>query len=459
MTVNINYQQYIEPLVTDLQDLVRVPSVRDFSTASAANPYGEAVGQALALMGDKAARDQFTVKEVDGQAIIIEPTENGSQKRIDFISHLDVVGIGPNWTYEPFAATIDNGKMYGRGTSDMKRNALLTYYALKIIADYQIPLKNHLRVVLGADEENEMDDMRYYVQKEGAPDFAFTPDATFPVTLGEKGAITFEISGKLPATSCIKHIQGGEADNVVPSSVTLTFEAANAELIAAYSRDKQLPIEILPAEGEGLVTIKVHGKGAHASTPEIGENAITRALKMVAELCHDEFATLLSDLFHPYDGSGLGVATATEIMGALTNNLGVINSTSAGDLVFTVDFRFPNAITGPEIEQAVMAKLPGFTSARIFDTPAVLQDVNRPAMQILAQTFARHFPDHSQEPIVSGGVTYSKVVPNCVSFGANFETDPHVAHQADEFIALDTLPELLKLYTEVIIALGQAEEL
>lgn len=459
MTGNINYHQYIEPLVQDLQDLVRVPSVRDFSTASAANPYGEAVGQALALMVDKAARDHFKVKEVDGQAIIIEPVENGKQKRIDFISHVDVVGIGPNWTYEPFAATIDNGKMYGRGTSDMKRNALLTYYALKIIADYQIPLKNQLRVVLGTDEENEMDDMRYYVQKEGAPDFAFTPDATFPVTLGEKGAITFEISGKLPEISRIKSIQGGEADNVVPSSVTLTLQETNSELIENYIRDNQLPIEIVPAEAEGCVTIIVHGKGAHASTPEIGENAITRALKMVADIYHDEFATLLSNLFYPYDGSGLEIATSTETMGALTNNLGVIHSNAVADLVFTVDFRFPNSITGPAIEQAVMAKLPGFTSTRIFDTPAVMQDVNRPAIQILAQTFAQHFPNHSQEPIVSGGVTYSKVVPNCVSFGANFETDPHVAHQADEFIALDTLPELLQLYTEVIIALGTAENL
>jgi len=336
---------------------------------------------------------------------------------------------------------------------------LLTYYALKIIADYQIPLKNQLRVVLGTDEENEMDDMRYYVQKEGAPDFAFTPDATFPVTLGEKGAITFEISGKLPEISRIKSIQGGEADNVVPSSVTLTLQETNSELIENYIRDHQLPIEIVPAEAEECMTIIVHGKGAHASTPEIGENAITRALKMVADIYHDDFATLLSDLFYPYDGSGLGIATATEKMGALTNNLGVIHSNTAADLVFTVDFRFPNSITGPAIEQAVMAKLPGFTSTRIFDTPAVMQDVNRPAIQILAQTFARHFPNHSQEPIVSGGVTYSKVVPNCVSFGANFETDPHVAHQADEFIALDTLPELLQLYTEVIIALGTAENL
>ncbi len=37
-------------------------------------------------------------------------------------AHIDTVPVSPGlpWNYEPFGATIDNGRMYGRGTADMK---------------------------------------------------------------------------------------------------------------------------------------------------------------------------------------------------------------------------------------------------------------------------------------------------------------------------------------------------
>jgi succinyl-diaminopimelate desuccinylase len=39
-----------------------------------------------------------------------------------FEGHTDVVTPGDQsaWTYDPFGATIDDGRMYGRGTADMK---------------------------------------------------------------------------------------------------------------------------------------------------------------------------------------------------------------------------------------------------------------------------------------------------------------------------------------------------
>lgn len=37
-----------------------------------------------------------------------------------FAGHTDVVPAGKNWSVEPFAGIIENGKLYGRGASDMK---------------------------------------------------------------------------------------------------------------------------------------------------------------------------------------------------------------------------------------------------------------------------------------------------------------------------------------------------
>ena len=56
-------------------------------------------------------------------------------------------------------------------------------------------------------------------------------------------------------------------------------------------------------------------------------------------------------------------------------------------------------------------------------------------------------------------MTYAKIVPNCVAFGMDFEDQPDVAHQADEFICLDNLAELLQFYTQISVELGNLDTL
>jgi succinyl-diaminopimelate desuccinylase len=44
-----------------------------------------------------------------------------SKPSICFTGHVDVVPLGARpWSFEPFAGVIDGGKLYGRGSSDMK---------------------------------------------------------------------------------------------------------------------------------------------------------------------------------------------------------------------------------------------------------------------------------------------------------------------------------------------------
>ena len=46
---------------------------------------------------------------------------SSNQKNICFTGHVDVVPLGSRaWQYDPFAAEIHEGKLFGRGSSDMK---------------------------------------------------------------------------------------------------------------------------------------------------------------------------------------------------------------------------------------------------------------------------------------------------------------------------------------------------
>ena len=59
----------------------------------------------------------------EGRKHILAEIENGSSDTVLGLSgHLDVVAVSEpdKWTHDPFGGEIEDGKMYGRGTSDMK---------------------------------------------------------------------------------------------------------------------------------------------------------------------------------------------------------------------------------------------------------------------------------------------------------------------------------------------------
>jgi succinyl-diaminopimelate desuccinylase len=68
-------------------------------------------------------------------AEIPHPDGPGDRPTLIVNGHLDVVPLDPEaWTYDPFTATVANGKLYGRGTADMKGGIAAAIAALDVIA-------------------------------------------------------------------------------------------------------------------------------------------------------------------------------------------------------------------------------------------------------------------------------------------------------------------------------------
>ena len=455
---NIDYQKYVDELIDKIGDLVRVRSVYDSDSATKEKPYGEGIDEALALITDWASEDNFEVTNYNGHAILIERKDaNKSAERIDFVSHIDVVGEGSNWSYLAFDAVIEDGRMYGRGTNDMKRAVVLTYFVLRIIQDYSIPMKNRLCLVYGTDEETNMQDLQHYLEVEGAPEFAVTPDATFPLGIGEKGATTWLMTGEMPKDSAFINIKGGEGANNVPSICKVTVPMIDYSKIQQYRRQTGWNIEMAPMNDGIQITVK--GKSAHASRPDLGENAIILALTLVRDVYDDAFSGNLVELFGYSDGRGLDISCSSPEMGPLTINLGTIKIINQ-QIVMELDSRFPQVTTSDSITEKIKERLNDhFEITRPFDTPAILYNLDGTACKTLMKQFKEHYPNHSQEPELMGGVTYAKIVPNCVAFGMDFQGQPMLAHQADEYIELDNLKELLQFYTELAVELGNLESL
>ena len=85
---------------------------------------------------------------------IIEATLNpGAEKQLIFNGHLDVVPIArPDaWTKKPWDPVLEDGRLYGRGASDMKSSCAVMIHLMELLRDMDLPLSVGVHLV--PDEE------------------------------------------------------------------------------------------------------------------------------------------------------------------------------------------------------------------------------------------------------------------------------------------------------------------
>jgi acetylornithine deacetylase len=77
----------------------------------------------------------------------------GKGRSLILNGHIDVVGPGPGWSVDPWGGEISNGKIYGRGSADMKSGIAAMIMAAKCIQEAEVKLKGDLIVESVVDEE------------------------------------------------------------------------------------------------------------------------------------------------------------------------------------------------------------------------------------------------------------------------------------------------------------------
>jgi len=113
--------------------------------------------------------------------------------------HLDVVPAGDDWKRNPFEAWIENGRIYGRGSSDNKGQMASMMAVAKFLKENESTLKGQLILAGVADEERGSTlGLEYLLNECGIKaDFAIIPDVAHNMQLidvTEKGTLFLEIT-------------------------------------------------------------------------------------------------------------------------------------------------------------------------------------------------------------------------------------------------------------------------
>ena len=195
---DINFKDLVKPYYEEaletLKKDVSINSIYDEKTISKDAPYGAGVKKCFDFLKELALKDGFNVDTCDGRALEISFGEG--KNLIYVLAHQDVVPVSGNWKFGPFNPTIEDDKLYGRGTSDDKGPGISAYYALKALKDNGLINNFRVRLVFGGDEERGSSCLEYYFNtlKKEQPTYGFTPDGDFPLIYGEKGNYSNEES-------------------------------------------------------------------------------------------------------------------------------------------------------------------------------------------------------------------------------------------------------------------------
>lgn len=221
---NINRQidNFIErnrkEIIENICRFVNIPSVAEEGCAE--YPYGEKCAEALDFCAELAKEKGLIVDNYDYYGLEIRLQEEQKGKRLLFAAHADVVPASEENLYPPFQGLVDKGYIIGRGVVDDKAPLIALLYALAFLKEEGLIPENDIRLFAGSHEETDMEDLKYYLQKAGQPDFGIAADDDFPITNGEKSVLKFQLRGKEYIDSMKELLQNDSSGERFGLSVT-----------------------------------------------------------------------------------------------------------------------------------------------------------------------------------------------------------------------------------------------
>lgn len=416
-----------------------VPSLK--AAPQPGQPFGPEVRRMLDMALEDAKALGFEVRDFDGYAGDIRMGAIDADP-LAILAHLDVVPAGDGWRTDPFTPTQEGDRIYARGTSDDKGPAVAALFAMLALKKAGVPLKREVRLILGCDEETGWDDIAYYKAHCDMPRSGFSPDASYPVINTEKGVLHLSLRAPFAADGlCVKKIQVGERCNVVPGEAVALVKG-NGDLCEKVNRlagDMHLAVEAHP-DADGLAEIKSIGVPGHAAYPESAKNALGQLLLMLRALgVGGALHTLADTVGMEYDGLSLGVRCSDNTSGKLTCNLGILNYNEQDGLYATLDIRYPILCDHRSLTAAIVAALgDGIQVTVDGQTDPHHVAPNSPLVVALLDAY-HEVTDRPRECVATGGGTYAKCLDEGVAFGCTFPEDEDLAHQAGEYLSIDSM--------------------
>ncbi|MGL5802208.1 MAG: Sapep family Mn(2+)-dependent dipeptidase, partial [Cetobacterium sp.] len=408
--------EHFQETLKDIQKIVKIKTVKEESTNGA--PFGLGLKKGLEETLKIAKDLGFKTVNLDNYIGYAEFGEG--EEYIGVLGHIDVVPEGEHskWSVPPFSGEIVGKNMISRGALDNKGPIISALHSMKALKEC-VPTFNHrVRIIFGTNEESGDEDIKYYLSKEKAPKYAFTPDGQFPVVFSEKGIYTFSFKDSfLKEKTSILDIVGGTRSNVVPEEAKVFLKKdLFEEIIKELEKFKDTPCKFEVLEKESYLEVICKGIPAHASSPQRGVNPITWLFRFLNRVIPEEdslkrFVNFMDKVVGiETDGSGLNIETKNEETGDLTLSCGIVKIIEEKKSSIYVKFNIRYPVTTNEKKlDTILDKI-----GRENNVEFVKENHNaplyfpkeHPLVEKLQKVF-KDVTDRDDKPVALGGGTYA----------------------------------------------------
>ena len=397
-----------EELISFTQDLVRIPTI---------NPPGKDYIKCAELLGNRLAKSGFSLiyeraNNPPGDSdryprhnVIARIEGQQSGPCIHFNGHLDVVVPGRGWTVDPFEGLVQDGKIYGRGTCDMKGGLSAAVIAMEAILEENIHFPGAIEISGTVDEET-----------------------------GGYGGVAFLAEKGFFSKPRVDHV-------IIP-------EPLNVDRVCLGHR------------GAWWAEVETFGRIAHGSMPFLGDSAI-RHMSAFLEL-------LESRLFPALDKKQTSMPVVPEGARRSTLNLQAVHGGEAESFDgmpspcvpdscrLIMDRRFLIEENIAEVKAEVTSLLDELADSRlnfryqirdIMEFLPTMTDAEAPVVQAVSSAI-KNILGKTPEHIISPGTYDQKHIArighlhDCIAYGPGILD---LAHQPDEYIVIDDMVTAAKV--------------
>jgi len=408
-----------DDLVALTRDLIRMPTL---------NPPGDNYLEICEFLSRRLKKSGFEVQMIRATGAVGDseryPRWNVVARRegaragdcVHFNSHTDVVEVGRGWTVDPFGGELKDGKVYGRGSCDMKGGLAASIIAVEAFLQVCPDFAGAIEISGTADEES-----------------------------GGLGGVAYLAEQGFFAPEKVQHV-------IIP-------EPLNKDRICLGHR------------GVWWAEIETFGEIAHGSMPFLGDCAVRHmgaVLQEFEDTLYPALAAKRTDMPVVPEGAKQSTMNINSIHGGAdepeTDYTGLPSACVPDSVRMVIDRRFllEENIDDVRAEisavlETVKAKRPDFRYdlREVHSVIPTMTDRDAPVVQTVARAI-QDVLGVEPEYVVSPGTYDQKHIArigrlhNCIAYGPGILD---LAHKPDEYVGVEDMLDSAKVMATAMLAL------
>jgi succinyl-diaminopimelate desuccinylase len=402
MSIMSRAKGYQDELVSFTSQLVRIPTV---------NPPGARYSDIVAILEKKCRSLGLKTRRIvvpknecksakadprHPRVCLLAEWDTGSKRWLHINGHFDVVPVTSFWKTDPFKPVLRNGKLYGRGTADMKSDIAASLYAVKILKDEGIVPKANIQ-------------------------FSFVPDEETGATLGMRYLVK---QGLIKADAII-----GEGHSKSEVSIG--------------------------NKGVFWLRVEVIGKASHAAYSYRGVNAFRYAAQLAVEL--DKLRAVVERRTSRYAFSAPQQRHPTLVVGGFLSG-GAKTNTVPDRVIFSIDRRILPDEDKARAKKEILNVIDGFrlthpqvrikTSVEGGDSPVVV-DTADPFLRLFSRMVRKVTGTRTRFKVLCGGTDLRFLLYRGIP-GVGYSPDGENMHSDNEFVRVESIVKTTAVFAHVM---------